>query len=225
VARSIVHVIRQFTSDTSETTTPSVPVPHTLPWFSGNAHKLTSWHRRPLVVGVFQRQSLEEIQRIVSDAQIDLVQLHGDEPLHWARHLSAPVIKVFHLPSTVVNEESASSSVENSDVGLQEITRPGLHEFVLLDSMRSGSKLSGGSGTTLDWDVAKKIVEAGEILNGRAALPMPVILAGGLTVDNVASAVACVKPWAVDVSGGVETDGTKDLEKITAFVRAAKSVP
>jgi len=224
LARLIVQAIRQFTRDAPEPT-PSVPTPHTLPWFADNARQLTSSYRRPLVVGVFQKQSLEEIQRIISDTQIDLVQLHGDEPLHWARHLSTPVIKAFHFPATVGEEESVPSSAESSDPALREITRPGFHEFVLIDSMRLGSKLSGGSGTTLDWDVAKKIVEAGETLNGLAALPMPVILAGGLTIDNVASAVARVQPWAVDVSSGVETDGAKDLGKITAFVRAAKSMP
>ncbi|KAF8331404.1 indole-3-glycerol phosphate synthase-domain-containing protein [Cantharellus anzutake] len=225
LALLIVQAIRQFTRHSSDTVPPH-PHLHPLSWFAGNARQFFISSRRPHVVGVFQHQSLEEIQRIVSATQIDLVQLHGDEPLHWARHIPTPVIRTFHLPATtenggaVVNGGTVVTGIANTDAALREITRPGLHEFVLLDSVRPGAKLSGGSGMTLDWDVAKRVVEAGE--TSAAVSPMPIILAGGLTVENVASAVARVKPWAVDVSSGVETDGRKDLGKITAFIHAAK---
>ena len=84
--------------------------------------------------------------------------------------------------------------------------RGGLVSAVLLDSK------GGGTGKTFDWDVG-----------GEVQAKVPFILAGGLTPANVADAVRKVKPWAVDVSSGVETDGTKDHEKIKGFVGGAKA--
>lgn len=111
---------------------------------------------------------------------------------------------------------------------------------MLLDAVLPGSAngLSGGTGTKIDWELARSVVRNGEIgaarsaqgdgpvLSSEALYPMPVILAGGLTPENVAEAVDVVAPWAVDVSGGVELgDGSgKDLEKVRAFVKAAKKL-
>ncbi|KZT19007.1 hypothetical protein NEOLEDRAFT_1183754 [Neolentinus lepideus HHB14362 ss-1] len=217
-----------------------------LPWFTQHAKSLSS--ARPLLVGVFQDQPLEYILSAVSLAQLDLVQLHGSEPAEFAKFLPVPVIKVFHVAS-----EGAGKGKD------AELKKQGLHQFVLLDSLRSDG-LSGGSGKAVDWDYAKEVVEGGEIevgqgslpvVNGIAAVdgqapvgvattagasmvnaptptlpyfPMPIILAGGLTPENVREAVEKVRPWTVDVSGGVETaDGQgKDLEKVKSFIRAAK---
>jgi len=104
--------------------------------------------------------------------------------------------------------------------------------------------LSGGSGKVVDWAFARKVVDGGEILlNGSKAYmgaadlnsapvstnaisddPLPIILAGGLNPGNVSDAVKQVRPWAVDVSGGVETeDGAlKDIQKVKAFIHYAK---
>ncbi|KAK0494809.1 anthranilate synthase [Armillaria luteobubalina] len=151
----------------------------------------------PLVVGVFQNQPLSEILHAVSACQLDAVQLHGSEPVEWAHHIPVPVIKAFH-------PESAG------------ITQAGYHEFVLLDSLRDdGSGVSGGSGRVVDWEEAERVARRG-----------PVILAGGLTLENVREGVGRVRPWGVDVSGGVEREGGegKDLAKVAAFVRAAKGL-
>jgi len=204
------------------------------PWFAARARRLSSilpnTHKHPLLVGVFQNQPLAFVLHMVAAAQLDVVQLHGSEPVEWAKHIPVPVIKAFHV---------------NADgTGLEGIARPGLHEFVLLDSMRPDG-LSGGSGKIVDWDLAASVVAAGEIgdakvpeVNGEANVEangvddvkfanrelMPIILAGGLTPDNVKEAVKTVHPWAVDVSGGVETaDGKgKDMNKVVAFIQAAK---
>ncbi|CDO75699.1 hypothetical protein BN946_scf184585.g12 [Trametes cinnabarina] len=87
----------------------------------------------------------------------------------------------------------------------------------------SANGLSGGTGSRIDLDLARSVVEKGEVGDGER---MPIILAGGLTPDNVKEVVATVRPWAVDVSGGVEkADGSgKDAEKVKAFISAAKSV-
>jgi phosphoribosylanthranilate isomerase len=79
----------------------------------------------------------------------------------------------------------------------------------LLDT--ASEAVYGGSGRTMDWTVARDV-----------AARLPIVLAGGLTPENVSEAIGVVRPWAVDVSTGVETGGQKDGEKIGAFVRAAK---
>jgi phosphoribosylanthranilate isomerase len=81
--------------------------------------------------------------------------------------------------------------------------------IVLLDPYVAGTY--GGTGQTLDWGVAAEV-----------ARRTSAVLAGGLTPDNIGQAVRAVHPWAVDVSSGVETDGTKDIEKIRSFIAAAK---
>jgi anthranilate synthase / indole-3-glycerol phosphate synthase / phosphoribosylanthranilate isomerase len=154
-----------------------------------------------------------------------MVQLHGSEPLEWSKQIPVPVIRVYH--------------VDADGNGLKDVARPGLHKYVLLDTAVSPGGLSGGKGKKFDWELAKRVVLAGEGGGGGgdegkgkenqatspSPSPLPIILAGGLTVDNVAEAVSVVRPWAVDVSGGVEiADGTgKDVEKVKVFINAVRA--
>ncbi|KAF9510431.1 hypothetical protein BS47DRAFT_1383960 [Hydnum rufescens UP504] len=225
-AHSIVSSIRSHINAPASSPTPLNS--SNLPWFSHNAQRTAQRIKsagRPLVVGVFQSQPLEDILHIVAASQIDLVQLHGNEPLSWARQIPVPIIQVFHVPTISSSEEKDKQGGGGSGRGLAEIARPGFNQFVLLDAVRpGGGNLSGGAGVAFDWDVAREIVVAGESqVTGARTPPMPIILAGGLTAENVREAVEKVRPWAVDVSGGVETDGVKDLDKIRAFISAAKS--
>ncbi|KAJ8496657.1 hypothetical protein ONZ45_g12354 [Pleurotus djamor] len=212
--------------------------PVNLPWFTANATQLSRHISRPLLVGVFQNASLEEILHAVSYLQLDIVQLHGSEPTEFATQIPVPTIRAFHV---------------GKDSGLAGITRGGAHNFILLDSVRDdGSGVSGGTGKVVDWDLVSRVVQTGEIVldngasynsppvttNGDSAptnghtealvpsaqYPLPVILAGGLTPETVAEAVKKVGPWAVDVSGGVEAGKgpTKDLSKIRDFIASAK---
>ena len=208
------------------------PATNNEPWFTAQAQRLSKAISAsgggPLLVGVFQDQPLDYVLQVVAGVQLDVVQLHGNEPAEWSKHIPVPVIKVFHIKAA----SSASSGAVGVDPALlRGLRRPGLNQFALLDSMRDDG-LSGGSGKIVDWDLAKVAVESGEIDSGAggegasvAGWRMPVILAGGLTPGNVAEAVARVRPWAVDVSGGVENgDGTgKDAERVRAFVQAARS--
>ena len=153
---------------------------------------------RPLVVGVFADQPVDVVNDIAEAAGLDLVQLSGGEPLEFAAAIARPVVLVRHIgPGS-----DASGILE--DIGPGPVA-------VLLDTARGGER--GGTGQVFDWEVAADV-----------ARRVPIVLAGGLDPGNVAEAVRTVGPWAVDVSSGVETNGSKDIEKIRAFISAAKGV-
>ncbi|CAG8775103.1 1231_t:CDS:1 [Gigaspora margarita] len=191
-------------------------------WFKLQASRINN-SRKPLLVGVFQNQSLEYITNILDHLKLDLVQLHGDEPLDMAKFLPVPVIKAFHVDNDFTNPTL--------------VTQPGYNALCLLDTkvplvsndkeeeVEENKKYipAGGSGKTFDWNIALKIKESvsKKRIGGKNGFPL--ILAGGLTPSNVIKAIEKVKPWAVDVSSGVETDGEKDLEKIKDFITNAKS--
>ncbi|KAG9125981.1 bifunctional tryptophan synthase trp1 [Ceratobasidium sp. 392] len=202
-------------------------------WFSSHARSLPS--ARPLLVGVFQDQPLNYIIQACGIAGLDMVQLHGHEPVEWSRWIPVPVIRAFHLrakestsnqPNESEDADSTHDHAKDVDAsgptGLEDIARPGFHRHILLDAIKPGAanKLSGGAGVPVDWDLARAAADGGEIGRGR----LPIILAGGLDAGNVREAVEKVAPWAVDVSGGVETDGAKDHAKIREFVKAAKGI-
>lgn len=230
-AQAIAHIVRSRQPSGAAVAAKETDELRNELWFAAHAYRLSSTlphaAKYPLLVGVFQNQPLAYILHVVAVAQLDIVQLHGSEPAEWARHIPVPVIKVFHIDA--------------EGNGLEGITRPGLNQFVMLDATRPGSfkRLSGGSGMSVDRDLAARVVAAGEIVGNKVpesdgkpsevvdaivGEPMPIILAGGLTPENVKEAVDKVHPWAVDVSGGVEGNVGKDAEKIVAFIRAVKGL-
>ena len=152
--------------------------------------------KRPLVVGVFAGADAEAVNRAADAVGLDLVQLSGDEPWDMCGKLSRPVLKAVKVRDGTSAEEIVAS------------LRPGA-AIPLLDTHAEGAL--GGTGRSFDWTVAAEV-----------ARRFPIVLAGGLTPENVGEAVRRVRPWAVDVSSGVETDGAKDVEKICAFVAAVR---
>jgi phosphoribosylanthranilate isomerase len=150
---------------------------------------------RPLLVGVFADQDADTINSIARECALDLVQLSGSEPWEVNEHISRPILKCMK----VREGETAAHLMPHYHGGA----------LLLLDPHVDGTY--GGTGRTLDWNVAAEV-----------ARQTPTVLAGGLTPHNVGEAVRAVRPWAVDVSSGVETDGVKDPEKIRAFIAAAK---
>ncbi len=150
---------------------------------------------RPLLVGVFADQDADTINAIADECALDLIQLSGSEPWEACASLNRPVLKCLK-----VHEDQTAPDI------LAQVHGGAL---LLLDPYVEGAY--GGAGVTLDWDVAAGV--AGE---------QPVMLAGGLRPENVTRAVSTVRPWAVDVSSGVETEGLKDVSKIRAFIKAAK---
>ncbi|MGH8278284.1 MAG: phosphoribosylanthranilate isomerase [Gammaproteobacteria bacterium] len=143
------------------------------------------------VTGLFLDARAEEVQRTLAAVRLDLLQFHGDEPPEFCRAFGRPYIKAIAMGARPDLEECARRY--HDAAGL------------MLDSHSAGG--AGGTGATFDWRGV--IAPAG----------MPLILAGGLTAANVAEAIRCVWPYAVDVSSGVETaPGIKDRAKIMGFV-------
>ncbi|CAO3698473.1 unnamed protein product [Rhizopus stolonifer] len=181
-------------------------------WFQMHRYLLEKRTRKPLVVGVFVNQSIEYMTEVAIEVGLDLIQLHGTEAHEVARYLPVPVIRAFHMDSDF-NERQ-----------IPNLNQPGSHHFVLLDAKVSSapSDEQGGRGVKFDWSIASKVIQHHpfEFLGKK---DFPVILAGGLDPTNVASAIQQVKPWIVDVSSGVETNGVKDLAKIRAFVETVQS--
>ncbi|KAI9352323.1 indole-3-glycerol phosphate synthase-domain-containing protein [Pilaira anomala] len=189
------------------------PMVKTADWFQMHRQLLEARKRKPLVVGVFVNQSIEYMTQVALDVGLDIIQLHGTESVELARYLPVPVIKAFHID----NFSYKRAQMPN-------YTQPGSHQYVLLDAKVASlpSDRQGGQGVPFDWAIARDIVnhKQFEFLGNK---DFPIILAGGLDPSNVASAIHQAKPWIVDVSSGVETDGVKDLNKIRTFVETVKS--
>ncbi len=146
-------------------------------------------------VGLFVDIERAELQRILASVPLDLLQFHGDESAEQCEGFNRPYIKALRVKA-------------GDDIAAQVDRYPGA-KGILLDTYVEG--VPGGTGEAFDWSLVPE------------GLSKPVILAGGLHPDNVALAVEQVRPYAVDVSGGVEASkGIKDAQKIGAFIRAAR---
>lgn len=166
--------------------------------------------RRPLVVGVFQNQSHEFIREMVDACGLDLVQLHGKEGMEAAniQKCTVPAIRVVDIETNPDGTGSAPDTVERL---LKDITTDPL--AILLDTSIKGSKDGGGTGVSFDWSIAEKLQNNG----------LPVIVAGGLTPENIKDAVGTVRPWGIDVSSGVEASpGKKDIDAVEKFIKGAR---
>ena len=155
---------------------------------------------RVTVVALFVNAAESEIRAVLDSVRIDLLQFHGDETPQDCARYGVPYIKAVRM---------------REDVDLFEIERVyGSASGLLLDSYQSG--VAGGTGMAFDWTRVPK---------GSKRLTKPIILAGGLAPDNVAGAIRQVRPYAVDVSGGVESaKGIKDAAKMAAFIQGVNSV-
>ena len=159
-------------------------------------------NERPKSVGLFGDQPLDEVLATIAEAGLDYAQLCGEESLDYCRAVlqRAGVIKVLH----VADDDHPDTVADRID----SFTAAGC--TVTLDSQVVG--LHGGTGQSFDWSIAAQLAASGHRF----------LLAGGLTPGNVAEAVAVVRPWGVDVSSGVETDGVQDTAKIRQFVANAR---
>ncbi len=159
-------------------------------------------HPQIKLVGVFVNSPVDEVKNILETCHLDLAQLHGDETPEMLESFSGKAFKAVRL--------SASTSVDLSVYPFLKSVPESALPALLIDAAVKG--VYGGSGVTADWSAAAEL-----------AKKYPLLLAGGLTPENVADAVRQVKPWGVDVASGVESaPSEKDAAKMSAFVKAVK---
>lgn len=154
--------------------------------------------KRPLTVGIFADQPIDEVNAIADEVGLDIVQLSGSESWEDCLRVTRPVLQVIHI------------SPLDAPADVLSLVQPGFAHALMLDSAHGPDR--GGTGVTFDWTVARE-----------TAARIPLVLAGGLDPENVGDAIATVRPWAVDVSTGTETDGRKDHGKVRAFIEAARA--
>ena len=146
-------------------------------------------------VGVFVNPVEQQVNSILGALRLDLLQFHGDEPARFCAQFGVPYIKAVRVG-------------KGMDL-LQYASRYHDAKGLLLDAHSEAAY--GGTGETFDWN----------LIPGN--LPLPIILSGGLNAANVARAIRQMRPWAVDVSSGVESSkGIKDAAKIAAFIKEAR---
>jgi indole-3-glycerol phosphate synthase / phosphoribosylanthranilate isomerase len=150
--------------------------------------------KRPDLVGVFVNTDADYINEVADQIGLQFVQLHGNETPDFCQRIRRPVIKALSLH----NRTDLERIKPYREVAWR----------ILLDTPTPDW---GGSGQTHDWELARM-----------AAQSQPIILAGGLTPENVRAAIQQVGPWGVDVSSGVETNRVKDVQKIRGFVEQAR---
>jgi phosphoribosylanthranilate isomerase len=151
--------------------------------------------------GVFVDMNPDNVAKIAEQVGLDVLQLHGSEDEEYIRSLRRML-----KPGTEIWKAirvSADFAASDFSIPLERIDR------IVLDSYVPGCP--GGSGKSFDWSLALHF-----------GSPLPIVLAGGLNPDNVRQAINMVRPFAVDVSSGVEGDGIKDEYKLKAFINAVR---
>ena len=149
------------------------------------------------VVGLFVNPSAGYVKEVLAKVPLDVLQFHGEEAPEFCRQFARPYLKAIRVKPGVDLVECAARYADA--------------QGLLLDAYVEGTQ--GGTGESFDWSLIPH------------DLPLPVILSGGLHAGNVAAAIRQVRPYAVDVSSGVEASkGIKDAAKIAAFINEVKNV-
>jgi phosphoribosylanthranilate isomerase len=166
------------------------------------AGAIINWIEGPETVGVFVNQPLDDVNQIVRQTGIDLVQLHGTESPDYCRLIEKPVIKVIH-----VNDDSDPADLENTIRSYSESA-----VYFLFDNKTDN--LWGGTGKTFDWN-----------LLGNLSDEKLFFLSGGLNAGNIKEACKSLRPFAVDLSSGVEqAPGVKDYDKLDRFFEEMREI-
>ena len=162
----------------------------------------------PKIVGLFANQPADFVNGVARSCGLDYAQLCGDEPPDFWDALDLPVIRQVKVRESLGREGAVALAARQASEALE------AGHLALLDKRKRGAL--GGTGETFDWTLAAEI--RASVGAGGGGL----MLAGGLTPENVADAIATASPWGVDVSSGVETGGVKDHAKIRQFARAVR---
>lgn len=146
-------------------------------------------------VALFVNPEVALVEQVIQQARVDVLQFHGDETPEFCAGFQRPYFKALRMQPGVDIAQLANGYTSA--------------QGILLDAWLPG--VPGGTGRTFDWQQIPQQISK------------PLILAGGLNVANVATAIAQAKPWAVDVSGGVEVShGIKDMSKLSQFMQAVR---
>ena len=216
-AKEIVDAVRKFGERTDRVTFDKVAVNSSpVSTLVAKSRALEKASQRPLVVGVFQNHPLDVVKDTVEKCGLDMVQLHGSEGMEAANssNFGVPALRVVDIELGSDGEEKKEmTSAEKASGLLKKVTSDPM--AILLDTSIKGDKHGGGgTGKTFDWTIAESLQNMG----------LPVIIAGGLSPENIGEAVGNVRPWGVDVAGGVEAGpGVKDHDKVQKFVGGAKN--
>ncbi|MBI5889886.1 MAG: phosphoribosylanthranilate isomerase [Nitrosomonadales bacterium] len=149
------------------------------------------------VVGLFVNPTVDYVREVLAKVPLDVLQFHGEEAPEFCRQFGKPYLKAIRVKAGVDLVECAARYADA--------------QGLLLDAFVEGTQ--GGTGESFDWALIPQ------------NLPLPVILSGGLHAGNVAEAIRRVRPYAVDVSSGVEASkGIKDAARVAAFINEVKSI-
>lgn len=159
-------------------------------------------------VGVFVNEDISVIASLVQDGCIDMIQLHGEEDVDYIRRLreicDVPVIKAVKVQTVEQIRQAAALPVD----------------YLLLDTYRKG--VLGGTGEAFDWELLREAkAAAGDTAEG-ALFGKPYFLAGGLHTGNLREAAA-LGSYGLDVSSGIETEGSKDFDKMVEVVKIVRT--
>jgi anthranilate synthase/indole-3-glycerol phosphate synthase/phosphoribosylanthranilate isomerase len=213
-ACDVVKAVRDFGERSDKRATFAIPEDSSLSPMAhlvASSRALVEGTRRPAVVGVFQNQDPDFVRQMVKECELDLIQLHGAEGMQAAnlKNWGVPAIRVADI---AVDPATGMASQDAVETVLRSLTND--PAAILLDTSIKGAKEGGGTGVSFDWTIAQRIQDSG----------LPVIIAGGLTPDSVGDCVTRIRPFGVDVAGGVELSfGKKDHDKVRDFVQRARS--
>ncbi|WFD42738.1 anthranilate synthase / indole-3-glycerol phosphate synthase [Malassezia psittaci] len=223
-AASIIHAVRSLPARTDSP--PNLqdhrPFDTSREWFEWNAVQIAARAaHRPLLVGVFRDQSVQEIVQTANLLELDAVQIHGrSEPIDWARFLPGLIVlRAFSVPADLDNWQPMSSP------WLDQALRPNFHHLIILDAAGKAGEGDGGSGLSFSWEVAQALATydpASSLAKTSRRPPVPFLIAGGIDADNVQKAIRESCAMGADTSTGVETEGRKDHHKINAYVDQAR---
>ncbi len=159
--------------------------------------------KRPMIAGVFVNTPVARVNQNAKYCRLDYVQISGDENWDYCKDIELPLIKVIHItgahtPNKVLCEieKGYNSHFKHNPICLLDT---GTHDSY------------GGTGKTFDWSII-----------GEISSRYPVMVAGGLRADNVSQLIKIARPWGVDVSTGVETNGHKDRGRIASFIKTVR---